>query len=53
MAFETLLAFTGAALCGGLAVCGWLANPRLFGHRVLASGMTGFRRIAAKLISAG
>src|SRR5438874_3930311 len=40
MAFEALLAFTGAFLCGGLAVFGLFANPRLFVHRVFASGMS-------------
>ena len=39
MAFEALLAFTGAMLCGGLAIFVLLANPRLFVHRVFASGM--------------
>ena len=40
MAFEALLAFTGAVLCGGLAIFVLLANPRLFVHRVFASGMS-------------
>src|SRR5512134_2989263 len=39
MAFEALLAFTGAVLGGGLAIFVLLANPRLFVHRVFASGM--------------
>jgi putative PEP-CTERM system histidine kinase len=39
MAFEVLLAFTSATLCGGLAMFGFLANPRLFVHQVFASGM--------------
>jgi hypothetical protein len=40
MAFEALLAFTGATLCGGLAIFVLLANSRLFIHRVFASGMS-------------
>jgi putative PEP-CTERM system histidine kinase len=40
MAFEALLAFIGAVLCGGLAVFVLLANPRLFVHRIFASGMS-------------
>ena len=40
MAFEALLAFTGAVLGGGLAIFVLLANPRLFVHRVFASGMS-------------
>jgi putative PEP-CTERM system histidine kinase len=40
MAFEALLAFTGAMLCGGLAIFVLLANSRLFIHRVFASGMS-------------
>ena len=40
MAFEALLTFTGAMLCGGLAIFVLLANPRLFVHRVFASGMS-------------
>jgi hypothetical protein len=39
MGFEALLAFTGAVLGGGLAIFVLLANPRLFVHRVFASGM--------------
>ena len=39
MVFEALPAFTGAVLCGGLAIFVLLANPRLFVHRVFASGM--------------
>src|SRR5262245_65763387 len=39
MAFEALLAFTGAVLGGCLAIFVLLANPRLFIHRVFASGM--------------
>src|SRR5262245_11627701 len=39
MAFEALLAFTGAVLSGALAIFVLLANPRLFIHRVFASGM--------------
>ena len=40
MAFEALLAFTGAVLGSGLAIFVLLANSRLFVHRVFASGMT-------------
>jgi putative PEP-CTERM system histidine kinase len=40
MVFEALLAFTGAVLGGGLAIFVVWANPRLFVHRVFASGMT-------------
>jgi hypothetical protein len=40
MAFEALLAFIGATLCGGLAIFVLLANSRLFTHRVFASGMS-------------
>ena len=40
MAFEALLAFTGAVLCGALAVYSVVVNPRLFVHWVFASGMT-------------
>jgi hypothetical protein len=40
MAFEALLAFIGAMLCGGLAALGLLTNPRLFVHWVFASGMS-------------
>ena len=39
MVFEALPAFTGAVLSGGLAIFVLLANPRLFVHRVFASGM--------------
>jgi putative PEP-CTERM system histidine kinase len=39
MAFEALLAFTGAVLSGGLALFVLLADPRLFIHWVFASGM--------------
>jgi hypothetical protein len=40
MAFEALLAFAGAVLSGGLAIFALLANPRLFVHRIFASGMS-------------
>ena len=40
MAFEALLAFTGAVLGGGLAIFVLLAKPRLLVHRVFASGMS-------------
>ena len=40
MAFAALLTFAGAVLYGGLAIFGVWANPRLFAHRVFASGMS-------------